>query len=103
MKEKINELYKTIEAKDKIIDEQVLEIAELRKTLHNINYSDGETTTPVLDLIDINKELRQRINKAIEYIKENCSNYYVEKPNYRGVELINIEELLKILGEKENV
>jgi hypothetical protein len=47
------------------------------------------------------KDLQQRIDKAIEYIKENCTNYYVEKPNYRGVELINIEELLEILGDKE--
>lgn len=45
--------------------------------------------------------LLNRINKAIEYIEENCSNYYVEKPHYRGIEFINIEELLEILkGEK---
>lgn len=44
---------------------------------------------------------KPKIEKAIEYIKENCTNYYVEKPNYRGVELINIEELLEILGDKE--
>ena len=38
----------------------------------------------------------------IEYIKENCTNYYVEEPHYRGVELINLEELLQILGDKNN-
>jgi len=49
-----------------------------------------------------NKEMKEKIDKTIEYIKENCTNYYVEKPHYRGVELINIEELLEILGDKEN-
>lgn len=58
----------------------------------------GEFTIEVLDEM---LELQQKIDKATKYIKENCSNYYVNEPHYRGVELINIEELLEILGDKD--
>lgn len=60
----IEELYKTIEAKDKIINEQALEIARLDRAL---------TTA-----IDTNERLYQRINKAIDYIKENDYHYMNE-------------------------
>ena len=45
--------------------------------------------------------LNSKIDKAIEYIETNTQNYYVNKPHYRGIELINIEDLLKILKGKE--
>lgn len=54
------------------------------------------------DLLNENIALEHIRKEAIEYIKENCTNYYVDKPNYKGVELINIEELLEKLGDKEN-
>ena len=47
-------------------------------------------------------EALKRIDKAIDYIKENASNFYLENPHYRGVALLEIEELLEILGDKEN-
>ena len=37
MNKKIDELYKTIEAKDKIINEQALEIARLKKIAHKMH------------------------------------------------------------------
>ena len=56
---------------------------------------------PIIDYYEEIERLNNIIKEAREYIKENCSNYYVEKPNYRGVELINIEELLEILDKGE--
>lgn len=47
MNEKINELHNTIDAKDKIINEQALEIARLKKIAHKMHlyiflHSDNE-------------------------------------------------------------
>lgn len=69
-------------------------IRELEEILHNINTSDGETTTPVLDLVNKNKELQQRIDKVIEYI---------EKGSYKDLYNIkSINEILKILKEGDD-
>lgn len=45
---------------------------------------------------------KSRIDKAIEYIETNTQNYYVNEPHYRGIELINIEDLLNILQGENN-
>lgn len=52
----------------------------------------------------LNNLLEQKddiINKAIEYIEDNCQEYYVNEPHYRGVQFINIEDLLNILKGEE--
>jgi len=45
-----------------------------------------------------NKQLKEDKKKAIEYIKENA----FEVVNSEHKTLLNIEELLEILGDKEN-
>lgn len=77
----IEELYKTIEAKDNIINNQVLEISHLNLQLDQA-LKDYE-------------ELLIKIDKAIEYIKEMQNSCLVFSN-------IAYKELLEILGEKEN-
>lgn len=67
----IEELYKTLEAKDKIINEQVLELARYQG----------------------------KIDKAIEYIKEN--KYVSADENCEILAGWRIDELLEMLGNKE--
>lgn len=65
---------------------------ELKEELGN-NYD--------LFMYEINLCLLQKIDKAIEYIKENIydlDTHYVEQEKER----LDLEELLKILGDKEN-
>ena len=62
----VNELYNNLDAKDKIINEQALEIARLKEKIEN----------------------------AREYIKNYLPNYDFDHSN--------LEELLGILGDKEN-
>jgi len=52
-----------------------------------------------------NKELKQRIDKAIEYIKEH--SYLVQDKELNGIPLMSLRldncyDLLEILGDKEN-
>ena len=96
MNEQIEILYKTIEAKDKIIDEQVLEIARLKDDIRDWE----EENTRIFDILD---ETRQdlfvadgRIDKAIEYNK----NILKEKW-YGGNEKKYAKTNLEILGEKD--
>ena len=98
----IEELYKTIEAKDNIINNQALEIARLQQTKDKLQKDYQETR----DRIDEFKltittqqqmigELISKIDKAIEYIKE-LQNSCLVFSN------IAYKELLEILGDKEN-
>lgn len=89
MNEKINELHNTIDAKDKIINYQALEIARLKKQLNCkerltkimppdtefIILSKSDYDRQEKDIEEIALELRDKIDKAIEYIK----NYDVFK------------------------
>ena len=51
----------------------------------------------------VDEDLKQRIDKAIEYIESECNEFYVNEPHYRGYQIINIEPLLDILkGSDEN-
>lgn len=73
----INELFKKIEAQDKIINTQALEIAKLKEDK----------------------------KKAIEYIKEN--SYIAQDKEINGIPLMSkrldkCDDLLEILGDKEN-
>lgn len=74
MNNKINELYKTIEAKDKIIDSQALEIARLNKQVEMLkDYGEkcGERRN----------ELYDKIDKAIEVVRlcnTKCSKEVIE-------------------------
>jgi len=78
-------LYNSIKSKDKIINEQVLEIAHLNLQLDQA-------------LKDYEKELT-KIDKAIEYIKEHSYNSYFSmlQADYN----MSLDELLEILGDKE--
>ena len=83
----VNELYNNLDAKDKIINEQVLEIARLKERFERL-------VQEHIDTITRNEEKQQRIDKAIEYIKE-LQNSDLVFSN------IAYKELLEILGEKE--
>ncbi len=45
--------------------------------------------------------LERRIRKAITLIESSCINYYADEPHYRGIELINVEDLLDTLKGEE--
>ena len=49
----------------------------------------------LIEMLDENMKLQMRINKAIEYIKEQ-EDYFNNYP------LVNRKHLLQILGDKEN-
>ena len=97
-KKEIEMLYKNLDAEDKIINEQALEIARLKKELEYLK--SNEYLNQVKWERDFNenlvKELQQRIDKAIEYIKSHTNNCMFE------LRIEEIEELLTILGDKEN-
>ena len=105
----INELNNKIDAQDKIINEQVLEIARLNKQLNCkerltkllppdtefIILSKSVYERQEKDIEEIALELQDKIDKAIEYIN-NCIKSFDTK-------ILNsneIDELIKILGEK---
>lgn len=83
-------LYKKIEAQDKIINEQVLRIAELNKKYENA----------VADY----EEEKYKNTKATEYINKRMvheGEYWIRKAfHFRNTEYG--KDLLQILGEKEN-
>ncbi len=54
------------------------------------------------DLINYCYSLENRIDKAIEYIENNCQDYYTDIPHYRGYQLIEVEDLLNILRGEDN-
>ena len=79
----VNELYNNLDAKDKIINEQALEIARLNKQVEMLK-DYGEKCG------DRRNELYDKIDKAIEHCK---SNMFVDSQF--------IYEQLEILGEEE--
>lgn len=78
------------------------EIQKVLDELHEVrpeklNEKGKRLFNAIMSIADERDLYKRKLDKAIEYIESNSTNYYVEKPNYRGVELINIEDLLKIL------
>ena len=89
MNKEIELLYKTIEAKDKIINEQALEIARLKEQIKILN--------------DFGDKVFERIDKAIKKVKDISFTLSGDK-FYTKVILKDTEsgkELLEILGNKE--
>ena len=84
----VNELYNNLDAKDKIINEQALEISQLKERFERL-------VQEHIDTITRNEEKQQRIDKAKEYIKE-LQNSDLVFSN------IAYKELLEILGDEEN-
>ena len=84
----IEELYNKIEAQDKIINEQVLEIAELNE---NITWWQNRFHAVERN----NRKLKERIDKAKEYINENWGHWCSNHCKYAT-------ETIEILGDKEN-
>lgn len=84
MPEKIEELMTEVERLEsenkhlldlqKSMDQQYEELEnenkQLKEILHNINASDGVTTTPVLDLIKENQQLKEDLHQASISIQE---------------------------------
>ena len=105
MNKQIEELYNKLDAQDKIINEQVLEIARLQQAKDKLQKDYQETRdridefkftiTTQQQMID---ELIGKIDKAIEYIKE-----LPDEEEYHGLLYDNEEkrDLLEILGDKE--
>ena len=103
MNKEIELLYKTIEAKDKIINEQALEIARLKgksEILEENNKLLIQQKQQMYEDLDIAYD---KIDKAIEYIKENDLYVYIPDNdlNMDYEELAN-DKLLELLGDKEN-
>ena len=108
----INELHNKLDAQDKIINTQALEIAKLNKLLNCkerltkimppdtefIILSKSDYERQEKDIEEIALELRDKIDKAIDYIK-----WQYENPTYDNVwRKYEVEKLLEILGDKEN-
>ena len=106
----INELNNKIDAQDKIIKYQALEIAKLNKQLENENkvvqeYLELEKEYEELKEInnsikEVDRKLLERIGKAIKYIKEHEEKQFAFNFEY-ALRDNEIEELLEILGKKE--
>lgn len=54
---------------DKLIWDLQNENEKLKDTLNKIMVSNGETTTPILDLIKEKEDYKSRTEKAVEYIE----------------------------------
>ena len=93
LNDQINELNNKLDAQDKIINEQALEIARLKD---NFDFNLGA----IENLRKTIKEQEERIDKAIEYISNVlCNSKAMVRNDISGKE---IDELLEILGDKEN-
>lgn len=106
--ELVDALYKTIDAQNKTINEQALEISQLKEELENDIYRYEDTISYQLGFDKGKEYLQQRIDKAIEYIKNN--SLYYENYDYNEEDELELkyvyddkarEDLLEILGDKE--
>ena len=123
MNKEIEMLYKTLEAKDKIINTQALEIARLKDNVKQYIYEHKLYQKEITRLKEKNQEIydgfkvaidevcetdrekreyKQKIDKAIEYI--NTTDKWLCRVNENlCVEAIAKDKLLEILeGDKEN-
>ena len=99
----ISELYDKIDAQDKIINTQTLEIARLKALIKEYKYELGLNEFEHTTIIDTSykedyKKYKERIDKAIEYITSNLIQNDITIQDYEK----KIKELLEILGDKEN-
>ena len=107
MNEEIEMLYNTIDAQDKIINEQLKEISRLKrlkeegyyKTFSDLKNELGEDFE--IFLYNSNIELLDKIDKAIEYIKHSQSYGTMAQVMSHLKPYVNGDELLEILGDKE--
>ena len=119
MNKKIEELYNKIDGLNNIIDLQTLEIARLKEESMNdilegeLDLLDSDMTASITNTLKNGKEfvlyspkyvnkLENKIDKSIEYIK---NNWYSK--NTRNIEELHSLgdwrlDLLEILGDKEN-
>lgn len=80
---RISELYNKLDAQDKIINEQALEIARLKEINNGIK--------------EVGRKLLERLDIAIEYIKERTGQDWYQEGCF-------FDELLEILeGNNENI
>ena len=99
-------LYKKLDHYNKIINEQALEIARLKKQLENENkvvqeYLELEKEYEELKEInnsikEVDRKLLEKIDKSIEFIKENIDN-----TGWLEIGNVDVKEFLEILGDKE--
>lgn len=99
MNKEIEMLYKTLEAKDKIINKQVLEIARLKEQLEYLRSNEylNQVKWERTFNEELVKELQERIDKAKEYIKENIDN-----TGWLEIGSNCVKELLEILEGNSN-
>ena len=115
----VNELYNNLDAKDKIINEQALEIASLQQRYNalleahkiqeelledkdeiindnqNAKYTIQELIKTNETLIQENKQLKERINQALHKLKASVNHFKTQRENNAVIFTI------KILGDKE--
>ena len=105
LNKQVNQLDNKLDAQDKIINNQALEIARLKE--------DKETLVlTVKTILKEKEELEQKIDKAIDLAKikiescnaglSNAETSIISKHSLLRLEIQSYKELLEILGEKEN-
>ena len=93
---KINELYKIIDAKDNIINQQALEIARLNE---DITWWTNRFNAVERDNRNLKEEiarLKKRINQALHKLKSSVNHFKTQRENNA------VTFTIKILGDKEN-
>ena len=117
MNKEIELLNNKLDAQDKIINNQALEIARLKEDYRI--YEDKNNYISILEKgLNTAEEnclkLQQKIDKAIDYIVKNCilSNEWTDldfcnfiptgKITYKQLTSKKVKNLLEILGDKEN-
>ena len=101
----IEMLYKTIEAKDKIINEQALEITGLKEVIEYDKELSEKYSKRLEQLTNENKQLKEDKKKAIKCIKEDykrIKDIAVDLPIKVDSNMPIYDDLLQILGDKEN-
>lgn len=73
---------------------------ELERAIEYEDFKRDKLKDDIHYLYEENKELKERIDKSIEYIKEHTLIDYYGMPCFNNTN--NINELLEILGGKEN-
>ena len=90
----IEMLNKKLDAQDKIINEQALEIARLKEKSEILEENNKLLIQQKYQMYKDLDIAYDKIDKAIEYIKNYLPNYDFDHSN--------LDELLEILGDKEN-
>ena len=73
----------------------------MKNGVFSLEYDKETLRDMVLELQEESQKQKEVIDKAIEYIKENCAQSYCLPPKIYDVRCLDLNALLEILEDKE--